>query len=207
MAYKFISKKILDSNQLDLTNVFPEKQEIVRQDSNVTYNLLDIVMFLKDRTNNFTRVEREYVDLDNAVAEIIDKYYKSIDQKNPFVETLDEMDDDDFKSGNVPREAFVVEDGKVKGKGLAKPAPTKTGKKEEASKFSKEQLAKLEAFKKELDNRREIFFDVYDDAEQADFLSLMENKLEAEEVIAEDDEYFMERVAILKEFINQLKNK
>jgi hypothetical protein len=48
--------------------------------------------------------------------------------------------------------------------------------------------------------------DVYDDEEKKDFRELMEKKLEADEFIAEDgDEYFVQRVNILKDFIKTLK--
>jgi hypothetical protein len=65
---------------------------------------------------------------------------------------------------------------------------------------------KVNKFKEELSKRKEIYDDVYDDDEKKDFKELMEKKLEADEFIAEDgDEYFVERVKILKEFINSLK--
>ena len=54
---------------------------------------------------------------------------------------------------------------------------------------------------------KEIFDDdIYDDDEKSDFIQLMQDKLEGDEVLAEDgDEYFIKRVQILKDFIKQLK--
>lgn len=63
---------------------------------------------------------------------------------------------------------------------------------------------KVQKFKDELAKRQEIFDDVYDDEEKADFIVLMRKKMEADEFIAEDgDEYFIERVKILKDFIQK----
>lgn len=215
MAYKFFSQKLLSSNQLDLTQVFPEKQEVARESNNVSYNLADIVLFLKDRTEDFKFVEGQYIDLDNAISEIVNKYYKSKGEKNPFIDDIDEDALKEFEAGVVPREAVIVEDGKQKGKGVAKPAPTKETKK---SKEPKEKIVeevkvvetgtsdKVNKFKEELAKRKEIYDDVYDDDEKKEFKELMEKKLEADEFIAEDgDEYFVARVEILKEFINTLK--
>jgi hypothetical protein len=211
MAYKFFSQKLLSSNQLDLTQVFPEKQEVARESNNVSYNLADIVLFLKDRTEDFKFVEAQYIDLDNAISEIVNKYYKYKGEKNPFINDIDEDALKDFEAGVVPREAVIVEDGKQKGKGVAKPAPAQDSKK---SKQPKEKEVKVETgtsdkvnkFKEELSKRKEIYDDVYDDDEKKEFKELMEKKLEADEFIAEDgDEYFVARVEILKEFINTLK--
>lgn len=212
MAYKFFSQKLLSSNQLDLTQVFPEKQEIARESNNVSYNLADIVLFLKDRTEDFKFVEAQYIDLDNAISEIVNKYYKYKGEKNPFIDDIDEDALKEFEAGVVPREAVIVEDGKQKGKGVAKPAPTKETKKskekivEEVKVVKTGTSDKVNKFKEELSKRKEIYDDVYDDDEKKEFKELMEKKLEADEFIAEDgDEYFVARVEILKEFINTLK--
>ena len=199
---------------LDLSTVFPEKQEMARESNNVSYNLTDIVLFLKDRTENFKRVEAQYVDLDNAISEIVNKFYKSKGEKNPFVEEIDEESLEEFQS-KTPREAAIVEKGELKSKGAPKAAPDvekkKSTKAEEPKKKTEEPKKtsssdKLDKFKQELAGRKEIFDDVYDDDEKADFIQLMQDKLEGDEVLAEDgDEYFVQRVEILKDFIKQLK--
>ena len=199
---------------LDLSTVFPEKQEMARESNNVSYNLTDIVLFLKDRTENFKRVEAQYVDLDNAISEIVNKFYKSKGEKNPYIEEIDEESLAEFQS-KTPREAAIVEKGELKSKGAPKAAPDvekkKSIKEEELKKKTEEPKKtsssdKLDKFKKELAGRKEIFDDVYDDDEKADFIQLMQDKLEGDEVLAEDgDEYFVQRVEILKDFIKQLK--
>lgn len=222
MAYKFFSQKLLSNPEiLDLSQVFSEKQEMAREQNNVSYNLADIVLFLQDRTENFKFAEAQYIDLDNAISEIVNKFYKSKGEKNPFVDDIDEEALKQFEAGVVPREAAIVEEGKIKGKGMAKPAPDVKGKAKPAP-ASKEKPAaapaapktevkvaasvsdKVQKFKDELAKRQEIFDDVYDDEEKADFIELMRKKLEADEFIAEDgDEYFIERVKILKDFIQK----
>jgi hypothetical protein len=215
MAYKYFTEKLLSSDTLDLGTVFPEKQELARESNNVSYNLADIVLFLKDRTENFKRVESQYVDLDNAISEIVNKFYKSKGEKNPFVEELDEESLAEFES-KTPREAAIVDKGEIKSKGAPKAAPDVEKKKSSPEKKPESKKAeepkksspsdKLIKFKEELANRKEIFDDVYDDDEKSDFIQLMQDKLEGDEVLAEDgDEYFVQRVEILKDFIKQLK--
>jgi hypothetical protein len=209
MAYKYFTEKLLSSDMLDLSSVFPEKQEMARESNNVSYSLADIVLFLKDRTENFKRVDAQYVDLDNAISEIINKFYKSKGEKNPFVQEIDEESLAEFQS-KTPREAAIVEKGELKGKGAPKAAPDveKKAKKAEPKKEEPKMVGsdKLSKFKEELANRKEIFYEVYDDDEKSDFIQLMQDKLDGDEVLAEDgDEYFVQRVEILKDFIKQLK--
>jgi len=204
---------LLSSDTLDLGTVFPEKQELARESNNVSYNLADIVLFLKDRTENFKRVESQYVDLDNAISEIVNKFYKSKGEKNPFVEELDEESLAEFES-KTPREAAIVDKGEIKSKGAPKAAPDVEKKKSAPEKKPESKKAEEpkksspsdKLIKEELANRKEIFDDVYDDDEKSDFIQLMQDKLEGDEVLAEDgDEYFVQRVEILKDFIKQLK--
>jgi hypothetical protein len=223
MAYKYFTEKLLSSDLLDLNNVFPEQQELSRNSNNVSYSLSDIAIFLKDRTENFKSAESQYRDLDSAITQIVEKYYKSKGEKNPFIEEFDEESLVEFKS-QTPREAAIVDKGEIKSKGSPKSAPSKTKEVKEVVEV-KEKPKKLEEkiveevkvvktgtsdkvnkFKEELSKRKEIYDDVYDDDEKKEFKELMEKKLEADEFIAEDgDEYFVARVEILKEFINTLK--
>jgi hypothetical protein len=212
MAYKFFSQKLLSSNQLDLTQVFPEKQEIARDQNNVSYNLADIVLFLKDRTEDFKFVEGQYIDLDNAINEIVNKYYKSIGEKNPFIDDIDEESLKQFEAGVVPREAVIVEEGKQKGKGIAKPAPSQEPKKSKESKVKEVIVEEVKLsekgikFKNDLQFQKEVLYDDVDDAQKENYKLLMQEKLEANELMADDgDEDFVERVQILKEFIKSLK--
>jgi hypothetical protein len=210
----------LSSNELDLTQVFPEKQELARGQNNVSYNLADIVLFLKDRTEDFKFVEGQYIDLDNAISEIVNKYYKSLGEKNPFIDDIDEDALKDFEAGVVPREAVIVEEGKQKGKGLAKPAPEVKSKKSKAEtkevveevkvvEVTEPKLSdseKIEKLKVDLERARQIYYDVLDEEEQAIYLTNLEKRLVAAELVAEDgDEYLVQRYNILKDFVNSYK--
>lgn len=117
MAYKYFTEKLLSSDVLDLSTVFPEKQELARDSNNVSYNLTDIALFLKDRTENFKRIESQYIDLDSAISQIVEKYYKSKGEKNPFVTDLDEESLEEFQS-KTPREAAIVDKGEIKARVL-----------------------------------------------------------------------------------------
>lgn len=207
MAYKYFTEQLLMSD-VDLTTVFPEKQEFARQSNNVSYSLMDIAVFLKDRTENFKKIEAQYVDLDNAISQIINKYYVSKGEKNPFLADIDDEALKDFES-KTPREAAIVEKGEIKGKGAPKAAPDVVKEKVDKKSSPAKELSveeKIAKFKKELEGRKEIFDDVYDDEEKADFIQLMQDKLDADEIVAEDgDEYYVQRVQILKDFIKQLK--
>jgi hypothetical protein len=213
MAYKFFSQQLLTKNILDLTQVFPEEQKIAREQNNVSYSIADIVLYLKDVTEDFKFTDSKYVDLDSAVKEIVSKYYKSLEEENPFDTGVIELDT--FKEGTVPREAALVEDGKIKGKGVPKPAPF--GKKSAVKvediptpaegaieTIIVEETEKLNKFKEELAKRQEIMDEVYDEEEKKEFIALMQKKLDADEIIAEDgDKYYIERVKILQDFINK----
>jgi hypothetical protein len=209
MAYKFFTQKLLSENALDLNQVFPEKQNDAREANNVAYTLYDIVLFLKDRTEDFKFADAQYVDLDNAISEIVNKYYKSKSLPNPFLVNMDEDEEIKKFRGEVPREAAIVEEGAIKGKGVAKPAKNKVVEVKEIPAVlepAKSDMSKVDKFRDELLKRKEIYDDVYDDEEKKDFRELMEKKLEADEFIAEDgDEYFVQRVNILKDFIKTLK--
>jgi glucan-binding YG repeat protein len=217
MAYKFFSQELLTKDILDLTQVFLEKQDEARKQNNVSYSLADIVLYLKDVTEDFKFTDNKYVDLDNAVREVVAKYYKSKGEENPFEGGID-TGLKKFENGVVPREAALVEDGKVKGMGVGKPAPFEKEKEKSGGEPAPtpaegaietiivEETEELRKFKAELAKRQEIMDDVYDDDEKKEFIALMQKKLDADEIIAEDgDKYYIERVKVLQEFIN--KNK
>jgi hypothetical protein len=204
MAYKYFTEQLLTSD-INLADVFAQKQEDVRNRQNVSYGLYDIAVYLQDITQDFKTIENQYVELDNALSEIINKWYKSKGEKNPFLSDFDEELAKQFDSKN-PRQAAIVEKGEIKGKMTPKSAPdVRVSKPEVKSITSTSPISeKVQKFKDELAKRQEIFDDVYDDEEKAEFIQLMQKKMEADEFIAEDgDEYFIERVKILKDFIQK----
>jgi hypothetical protein len=159
-------------------------------------------------TEDFKFVEGQYIDLDNAISEIVNKYYKSLGEKNPFIDDIDEDALKDFEAGLVPREAVIVEEGKQKGKGIAKPAPEVKDKKSKSKEVVEVEMLSEKGmkFKNELANQKEFLYDDVDDTEKEDYKSSIQEKLEANELMADDgDEDFVERVKILKDFIKSLK--
>jgi hypothetical protein len=192
MAYKYFTELLIDKNLVNLSDVFPDKQKMAQERSQVSYNLGDVVIYLQDVTNDFKNSDSKYIDLDNAIREIIVKYYKSIGiEKNPF--EVQDKEISDYES-NVPREAFTVEDGKIKGKGVANPAPKKEINVDD----------KINQFKKQLEKLQDIFDNVYDDQEKAEQVDLLKKKLSGDEILAEDgDEYSIRRIEILTDFINK----
>jgi hypothetical protein len=215
MAYKYFTEQLLSSG-IDMSDVFPEKQEIARENNNVSYNLGDIAMYIKDVTDNFKVTENHYIELDNAISEIVAKWYKSKGEKNPFVDEIDtEAALKEFAS-TTPREAAIVEKGDIKSKGAPKSAPSKTKEVKEEVKEkqkSKEKIVEEEKlsekgikFKNDLLFQKEVLYDDVDDAQKDSYKSLLQVKLDANELMADEgDEDFVERVKILKDFIKSLK--
>jgi len=201
-AYKFFSQKLLDSTDLDLTQVFPERQEMARESNNVTYNLLDIVLFLRDRTENFKFSDAQYVDLDNAISEIINRYYKSKNQTNPFIkkEDIDEAALDEFK-GEAPPEAFVIKDGDVKSKGEVKAAPI--SKKKSAEKVVEKVVveSRVEKHKKNLEKYQDLIDTVFDEQETKELLDKLDKNRIGYEIL--DEPEYTEMAKLSEEFINK----
>ena len=201
MAYKYFTQQIVNRNVLDLSDVFPEKQKIAQDRSQVSYNLGDIVLYLKDITDEFKVTDNKYIDLDNAIREIVNKYYKTNKIENPFLSGIDDeaLKDLDKKSQT---EAYIVQDGKSKAKGVGKSAPKK-GKEEKVKPVINVE-EKISTLKKQLEKLQGIFEDVYDENEKAAEIKFFENKLFTEELLAEDgDELAIKTVEILKDFINK----
>jgi len=209
MAYKFFSQKLLEgSDKIDLSQVFPEKQEMAREQNNVTYSLLDIVLFLRDRTENFKFSDAQYVDLDNAISEIINRYYKSKNETNPFIkkEDIDEAALDEFK-GEAPKEAFVIKDGEVKSKGEVKAAPIKESKAKAKTKVEAKPatptLSKIEKLKLDLEKYQNLFDDdILDEDEKNAILDKLRKKKDAYEVFDDEPEY-VEMAKMVDEFLNK----
>lgn len=209
MAYKYFTQKLLSSSTIDLSAVFPEKQEIARESNNVSYSLADIAMYLKDRTENFTKVESQYIDIDSAISQIISKYYISKGEKNPFIVDVDDEALKGFES-KTPREAAIVEDGQLKGKGAPKSAPDVKPKPKEEVKAEIQQSEEERLAAKIRDEFNSVIeiFSFYDSNEQEDLISGYEGEMNGLELLLEydDDNDAKLRLAILRdEFIPELK--
>lgn len=71
MAYKI---QELVENGFDFSQVYPEKQEAVRESTGLDFDLAGIVKFLQRQTNNFTTDNPVAKDLDNAVFVLVQKW-------------------------------------------------------------------------------------------------------------------------------------
>jgi len=226
MAYKYFSQQLLTKNLLDLSEVFPQKQQIAKEQNNVAYNLGDIVLYLQEVTENFKFTDAKYVDLDQAVKAIVNKYYVSIAEKNPFDSDIDLEALNQFKEGVVPREAAIVKEGEIKGKGVAKPAPSRVKEVieviEEAPKKStpkkdkvtpapteaaieKADDVKIQQFKNTLDNLQMLFDDSTLE-EQKDLITSQTKRADGLEFFIEDSEgedvsFQKEQLTLLRQFI------
>jgi len=71
MAYKI--QPLVESN-FDFSQVYPEKQQSVRESTGLDFDLEGIVKFLQRQTNNFTTENPIAQDLDNAVYVLVEKW-------------------------------------------------------------------------------------------------------------------------------------
>lgn len=93
MAYSYFTKKLLaKSNEIDLANIFPDKQERAKERLNTNYSLPQIVDWIKENTNNFRKSENYFIDLDQAIQRLVFKYYASTNLKNPFKDEIEEVE-------------------------------------------------------------------------------------------------------------------
>ena len=71
MAYKIQS---LVESGFDFGQVYPEKQQAVRENTGLDFDLSGVVKFLQRQTNNFTTENPIAQDLDNAVFAVVSKW-------------------------------------------------------------------------------------------------------------------------------------
>ena len=227
MAYKFFSQELVNKGNLDFSNVFPEKQSEAKQQNNVAYGLGDILIYLQDVTDNFKRADQKYVDLDNGIREVVEKYYKSIGQPNPY-EVEEVIQVNKFQKGVVPREAGIVEDGSVKNKmprkykaveeaaaAMVAAPPMAAAPMVSAPVGTPEEILiqRIESLKADL-NRKKRFLKLADDDEKREFMESFMRKLiyQEEDAIEElenaknenrqPNPFLIEKVKILKDFAN-----
>jgi hypothetical protein len=196
MAKYFVERLIAKNVNLD--EVLPEQQKSAQIRNNVTYNLADVVMYMKDATENFKIKTAEFIDMDEAIREIMKRHYKSKNIPNPF--ELPEEEQEDFE-GETPKEPLEVKDGKTTAKGAPKAAPVV---KAEIVPASDEQ--KIENLKAELERRKEVYSDVYDEAERAEFLDLMKAKMEAHELLADENSFSALAFKVYEDYVKELEN-
>jgi hypothetical protein len=201
MAYKYFSEKLLAAN-VDLSAIFPDKQQVAKDQNNVTYGLGDVVIYLQDVTNNFKSQDSSYIDLDNAVQEIMTRYYKSEGVENPFL--VKKVSADSYQEGVVPSESLTVKDGKTESKGVVSPKKVGVAVAEEPVVTKEQELTeKIQKFKKSLENA-ELFIDLADsDEEKQDEINRLRRKLVGIELLDEEDDYMTFMKTALKDFLTK----
>jgi len=116
MRYKYFTQKVYNNpDKINLDAIFPEKQSIAKDMYNVSFGLREVVNYLQTATNNFSKTEVKYMDMDAAIDNIVSKYYKSINQENPFKSATDYSELDE-ETGFGVKDSALVSDGEVKTK-------------------------------------------------------------------------------------------
>lgn len=113
MAYKYFSQKLLNQDILDLNDVFVNQVDSVKESISVSFGLLDIVLYLKNRSKNFKLEDSFLLDYDYAIKDIISRYYNSINKPNPFLDESGKKGVDQYLKGEERREPVTTIDGKI----------------------------------------------------------------------------------------------
>ncbi len=218
MAFNYFSKQLLGTDKIDLAAVFPDKQQVAKDKQRVSYGLEDIVYYLKDATEDFKFYDPKYAELDGGVKEVVNKYFISTGQDNPFEQYGPKIGlTPEYKKGVVPKEPFVVEKDKegfkVKGKGISAPQEELVDASTEVAiqKVADEDAAtalmlKIDNFKKILDNRQMLIDDEQDATEREDMLKTNMRQLTGLKELIEDglaDEFDKKRYELLSDFIQK----
>lgn len=215
MAFNYFSKQLVDTDKIDLSQVFPDKQRDAMNKQRVSYGLQDIVVYIKDATEDFRFYDPKYAELDNGIREIIDKWYKSTGETNPFDKYAPKKGKTpEYKEGVVPKEPIIVDakEQTVKAMGVTAPKEAPADKPDvppmpppfrekdvdadtAVKEITKEEaeallMQKIDKFKKELDNRQFLIDDYVDSNmadEKEDMLNKAKKNLQGIKDLIEDD--------------------
>lgn len=157
MKYQYFTEKLVNQDVLDLTQVFPDRMAQIQSAKNIEFGLVDIVIFLKQKSQDFKVADQYLIDLDYGIREVVERYYKSIGQDNPFVTAEDEEEIGKFRKGQARRQPVTVEPGKPS---------KKKGKAEEPSKKDEEPQEFTEAQIREAIDALQILADMGDEQAQ-----------------------------------------
>jgi len=222
MAFNYFSKQLLNTDKIDLAAVFPEKQQVAKNNQRVSYGLEDIILYIKEATEDFKFYDQKYAELDAGVKELINKYFISIGKDNPFEQFGPKQGlTPEYKEGVVPKESVVVEkdkDGlyKVTGKGVKAPPKevAKVATEIAIQKVADEDAAtallnKVDKYKKELANRQDLlddFVSIGEVSEKEDLMKKYQNQLMGLKDLIEDevaDDFDKEKYKLLSDFIQK----
>jgi hypothetical protein len=159
MKYQYFTEKLVNQDVLDLTQVFPDKMAQIRTTKNIDYGLLEIVMFLKQKSNNFSVADQLMIDLDYGIREVIERYYKSIGKDNPFITDGEDEELKKYRQGQVRRDSVTVIPGKT----------TKKKEKEKPQEPAKKKAKTKEDIESEIDGLKFLLDDpdIADDVQAA----------------------------------------
>ena len=77
MAYKYHTQEFLEREvPFDFKGIFADKQKKAGDQLNLSFNLVEIVDFIKKQSEDFTRQDQHLMDLDAAVKKIVEQYEK-----------------------------------------------------------------------------------------------------------------------------------
>lgn len=218
MAFNYFSKQLLGTDKINLSEVFPEKQQVAKDKQRVSYGLEDVVLYLKDATEDFKFYDPKYAELDNGIRDVVDKYFISIGKENPFVMYGGKKQEltPEYKKGIVPKESMVVDKAGVKGKGITAPSeelveetPQEAVKKVAIETAETALMSKIDKFKKELANRQDLMDDyvsIGETSEKDDMIRTAKNQLQGLKDLIEDDladDFDKERYTLLSDFIQK----
>jgi len=131
MQYQYFTSQLVNQDKLNLNDIFVEKFDKIKEVKNIDYGLPEIVMFLKQKSNNFSNADQLMIDLDYGIKEIVRRYYKSINEDNPF-DAGEVVKVDTYKKGAGRRGAVEIKEGKI--------STTKTSKKTAADKPTAQEI-------------------------------------------------------------------
>ena len=109
MAYKI--QELVESG-FDFSQVYPEKQQAVRESTGLDFDLAGVVKFLQRQTNNFTTENPVAKDLDNAVFVLVEKW-KS-ESGTPKAESVEDADKEVEKELKVAEKTEEEKQAKLK---------------------------------------------------------------------------------------------
>jgi hypothetical protein len=205
---KYFVERLIAKN-VNLDEVLPEQQKSAQIRNNVTYNLADVVMYMKDATENFKIKTAEFIDMDEAIREIMKRHYKSKNIPNPF--ELPEEQEEDFE-GETPKEPLEVKDGKTTAKGAPKAAPVVKVEPAAVGNLTDAQKEKIAELENEMKSLYETFDFIEDDDEKEFYINkytarmLTEKDLLEENIDDDEKDYFQERLKIYSTYLNKYQN-
>ena len=100
MQYNYKTEKLIKDG-VDFSNLFSEKQKLVKDMTGFAFDLENIVNFLKKETNNFQNQTKLALDIDENIYQIYLKWSKGAGNQ--------EEEEDDKQEQSMPTDADNIE--------------------------------------------------------------------------------------------------